>query len=255
MNTFYKAIKFMSVFIYITVMIPLLTSFILVTYTQSAWNLTTYLVIKTLQIKLKQIYLREKVPQPFITNGFILTNHRSFVDFFLDVYLTQGAYIGRLLAVAIVSIWGLQSINENRCILLQRGKDRRNSLWEKASKHKLILFWPEGTRCSHIVLPVNYKEVELKYGLLKSIYENKKPIQIYISSGKENVMHEKTFHLGFNETITYMIGEPIESGEYDTFDTFVDKVKLEWHTLWNHVYSLDENKQYNEINQLTPYYT
>ena len=294
MNTIFhfpiKVFQFISFFLYITVILPIISSFLFITgieKIQSSWNLTAYLVIETLQIKLKQIYLKnmdenvekenvkkegveedvtqqkeQKVPT-FIKNGFIITNHRSFTDLFLDVYLTQGDYVGRLLAVAIVTIWGIQSIVENRCILLQRGKDNRNTLWEKISKHKLIIYWAEGTRCSHTTLPVNYKDVELKYGLLKSIYENKKPIQIYISSGKENVVNEKRFHLGFGETVTYMIGEPFESSNYETFDAFIDKVKLEWHTLWNHVYNynndknennLEKKSKYTEIQHLTPYY-
>ncbi len=76
-------------------------------------------------------------------------------------------------------------------------------------------------------------------------------------------MNEKIFHLGFGETVTYMIGDTIESGDYETFDAFIDKVKLEWHTLWNHVYNYNKNvnnlenekkSKYNEIQHLTPYY-
>ena len=73
------------------------------------------------------------------------------------------------------------------------------------------MLYPEGTRCKHISLKTidDVKET-IKPGLLKSIYENKSyPIQIIISTNKENCFNEKTLSINFGETIKTIIGKPI----------------------------------------------
>lgn len=248
---FGKQICFILMYLYITIVIPLVTSFIYMTgQINSCWNLSGYLTIQLFDIQLQQKYIKYLKPVPFIQNGFILTNHRSFTDFFFDPYITRASCIVRRLACFVAGIFGLQLLFESRMIVINRGKDNRHDLWNNILNYTLILFYPEGTRLKHLSLPSNYKEVELKYGLLKSIYENREnqeyalnQVQIFISRGKEDVLNEKIFQLGFNQTITYMVGEPIIPSQYNTFDDFIDKVKHEWHTLWNIVYcSLDHTE-------------
>ena len=103
----------------------------------------------------------------------------------------------------------------------------------------LYMFYSEGTRCCHLSLPDNYKMISLRYGLLKSIWEKKEntQIQIVISKNKEKVLNEKTMDIGFGIKIHYIVGNPINTRDYKTFDSFIDKIKLDWYTLWNQVYS------------------
>ena len=236
---------FILMCLYIATVIPLVSSFLyIIGQINSCWNLSGYLTIQMFGIKLNQKCISNMRPVPFIQNGFILTNHRSFTDFFLDPYITRSSCIVRRLACLVAGIFGVQLLFDNRMIVINRDKDDRHKLWKKILNHTLILFYPEGTRLKHVTLPSNYKEVQLKHGLLKSIYENSKiqkqshlnQVQIFISRGKEDVMNEKTFQLNFNQTITYMIGDPIIPSQYNTFDDFIDKIKHEWHTLWNIVY-------------------
>ena len=84
---------------------------------------------------------------------------------------------------------------------------------------------------------------------MKSIWENTENIriQITISKNKELILNEKTFDIGYGVNIYYITGEPIYTRDYDTFELFIDKVKLDWHTLWNEVYSYidEDNEKYD----------
>jgi len=228
---------FLGCVLYLSYILPLFVCGLqLLQIPNSCWNMVVYLFICSIDLRLKQKYIGDN-PIPFIKNGAILTNHRSFTDLFLDKYLTQGTVIARKMVLFVIGIMGLFSVFEDRTIFINRKKDDRNTIWKKMEKHKLILFYPEGTRCSHLTLPVDYREIEMRFGLLKSVYENGLEVQVYISAGKEDVVNEKKLRMGFGKTVVYMVGEPLQSKEYDTFEKFIDAVKLEWHTLWNHVYS------------------
>lgn len=228
---------FLGCYVYLTYILPLFVCCLqLLQISNICFNTVAYLFIYSIDLRLKQKYIGDN-PIPFIKNGAIITNHRSFTDFFLDNYLTQGTCIARKMVMFVIGIIGLFFVFENRLIFINRKKDDRNTIWKKMEKHKLILFYPEGTRCSHLTLPVDYREIKMQFGLLKSVYEHGVEVQVYISAGKEDVMNEKRFRMGFGKTIVYMVGEPLHSKEYDTFEKFIDAVKLEWHTLWNHVYS------------------
>jgi hypothetical protein len=53
----------------------------------------------------------------------------------------------------------------------------------------------------------------------------------------------------------YIVGEPLYTRDYETFDAFIDAVKLKWHTLWNQVYSYpednDENRPLDENDEMS----
>ena len=228
---------FLGTCLYISYILPLFVLGLqLLQIPKSCWNMVAYLSIRFVDLRLKQMYFGDK-PIPFIKNGIILTNHRCFTDFFLDSYLTQGTIIARKMVIFVIGLTGLFSVLENRVIFINRSNDDRHTIWNKMKNHNLILFYPEGTRCSHITLPVDYREIEMRYGLLKSVYEHGLEVQVYISNGKENVMNEKMFRIGFGKTIVYMVGESLQSKEYDTFEEFIVAVKLEWHILWKCIYS------------------
>lgn len=235
---------FILFFVFVTYILPIFSFFMYcIGATDNPWTKNAELINYILQTKLINI---NKVKTPFITNGVILTNHRTFADFYLDPYLFSCPAISRRLAGLASGIFYILSAFFNRTITINRNKDRNKTYSYILSKgKKLFYFYPEGTRCSHIVQPENYKDVALKPGLLKSIWENNDNtrIQITISKNKENVMNEKIFHLGFGVNVYYVTGEPVYTRDYDTFELFFDKIKLDWHTLWNEVYSYEDKEE------------
>ena len=229
--------------IFITYILPIISLFLYyIGYTNNAWDMNSKMINYLTKTKIINV---NKMMQPFITNGVIITNHRCFSDFYLDPYLFSCPGIARQMAMLVCGFIGIISLSFNRGIIIDRRQDR-NTIFSYILSlgHKLIMFYPEGTRCSHLTLPENYKEIILKYGLLKSIWENKENtrIQIIISKNKEKVLNEKTFEIGYGVNVYYITGKPIYTRDYSTFDEFMDKIKLDWHTLWNEIFSLPENK-------------
>ena len=84
-------------------------------------------------------------------------------------------------------------------IVFNRNNTTRGELFNKievnmkSGSAKRVLFYPEGTRLTYNVLAGkdDIKE-KLTFGLLKSIYEHKLPVQLCITSNKERVVNEKT---------------------------------------------------------------
>jgi 1-acyl-sn-glycerol-3-phosphate acyltransferase len=209
-------------------------------YTQNPWDFNTVMCNYILNTKMINI---NKTQQPFITNGVILTNHRSFADFYLDPYLFSCPAISRRFVYFFIGIFGGLSILFNRTIMINRTQDRKTIFsYIKSLGKTLFMFYPEGTRCSHLTLPENYKEVTLSYGLLKSIWEHtdNTRIQIVISKNKDKLFNEKTFRVRYGINVYHIVGEPIYTKEYNTYELFIDKIKLDWHSLWNEVYSYPE---------------
>ena len=125
-------------------------------------------------------------------------------------------------------------------IVFNRGKTRRHKLYKQILNHievtntKRIIFYPEGTRQNYNLLTcVNDIKDKLKYGLLKSIYENNTyPLQLCITSNKENVFNEKTFAFNYNTKIITCYSKYIHPKNSVTFESFIDKISEEWFECW-----------------------
>ena len=94
-----------------------------------------------------------------IEEGFILSNHRSFIDCFIDTYSVKNStIIARYLVILVAPFVVLFAHLENRVILINRGKDKRNVIYEgcvlhiNRYKNKIIIFYPEGTRNKYTTL-------------------------------------------------------------------------------------------------------
>jgi 1-acyl-sn-glycerol-3-phosphate acyltransferase len=229
----------------------------LIGVTNNAWDLESFIIQEFLQIQYIQVpYLKEEQKQePEIQNyhcikdGVIVTNHRSFADFFIDPYIFQCPGVARILAVVSVLLSGITGIICNRMICINRNHSREE-IYFQLRKKKLFYFYPEGTRCKHLTLPTEYKDISLKPGLLKSVYEDKdKPnncIQVVISKNNEEIVNEKKLKIEFGKNIIYCIGKSIYVKEYETFDDFFNAIKKEWKYLWDKVYGFDEAKWIKE---------
>jgi len=90
-------------------------------------------------------------------------------------------------------------IIDNRFIIIDKNKSRHiifkqilNYIKSNSKYSKKVLFYPEGTRKSHLSLTLDETKNIIKPGLLKSIYVHQKyPNQIMISKNKEKIFDEK----------------------------------------------------------------
>jgi hypothetical protein len=218
----YNVLSFSLFYVFVTIPLPIISVFCYMTsITNNAWDLESFLIQEYLQLRyIKLPYSTNKNKKhkcdsdnkidekmnDIVLNGVIITNHRSYADFFIDPYMFQCPAIGRFLAAFSVMFGGLIGLICNRLLVINRNNSREN-IYNKLKKKKIFYFYPEGTRCKHLTLPQDYKDIALKPGLLKSIYEDKdKPnqqIQVIISKNKENVIDEKKFKLGFSKNIIF----------------------------------------------------
>jgi linoleoyl-CoA desaturase len=182
-----------------------------------------------------------------VDSGFILPNHRTWVDFCLDPYIAKASILGRVEAWLAISFASLICYFEKMIIVINK-KDDRHTTFSKMINHmnsktpgqynKRIIFYPEGKRCSYISCEnIDDVKSKLKPGLLKSVYEYKlQPIQLMITNNKEKFFNEKKLSVGFNIHMTTYISKPIHPTNYSNFEDFYTAIATEWFTIWNKVY-------------------
>ena len=179
-----------------------------------------------------------------IDSGFILANHRCALDWGLVCYITKSSSIGRGMAYVASTMMGLLIYLDGRGIVLMRGKDKRQEIYQRMLSHietqnKRICFWPEGTRLSYTTLTTK-EEVRsyLKYGLLKEIYYGKQfPVQLCISSNKECAFNEKRLHAKRGVPITTVISKPIHPIDFSCENDFYDEIASIWLDCWTTAYN------------------
>ena len=231
---------FVIIFLYSTIIQPfafiLLKPFGYILNIKFDWNLNSKLFIYYLCGVQQKIVNREKL----IEKGFILANHRCFFDFAIDPYISNSSVVGRREAFYIVSFSYFLGVFDNKMIVFNRGRTKRHKLFKQITKHmiltntKRIIFYPEGTRQNYNLLTSsNDIKDKLKYGLLKSIYENNTyPVQLCITSNKENVFNEKTLSVNYNTKIVTCYSKHIHPKNFVTFQSFIDKISEEWFECW-----------------------
>ena len=174
--------------------------------------------------------------EKLIDEGFILPNHRCFLDLFIDGYVGESIGVGRWLVILGSPFAALLSYIDNRIIFINRGKDSRNNIYAKCvfrmNKHKTkrIVFYPEGTRNNYTSLN-SREELKsyIKFGLLKSIYEDKKyPVQLLISNNKEHAFNEKKLTANYGVKIHTKISYAIHPKDYATDVEFFDEIVNVW---------------------------
>lgn len=195
----------------------------------------TYIVTKILRIK-----QRVSADAPFIEQGYILANHRSWTDFVFEPMMSQSTVVAR--KEAFWAVWFSYCLGylDNRVISFTRGAETRQDLFSRIkmhmgiTKYKRILFFPEGTRLKYTQLnsPDDVKQY-LKYGILKCIYEDKQfPVQLQISNNKELVLDEKRLHIQYGVHINTHLSKPIHPKDYATEQLFYDEIAYVWYECW-----------------------
>lgn len=167
-----------------------------------------------------------------------MTNHRSESDFYVDQLLTSGrsVYIARWL-VAVAGFGFIPTVLSGRSLFcFARGKTDRNSLYSKldaywrTSPHPCLLIYPEGTRNQNAV------SKPLKSGFFYYAYERKLPVQIFISTNKENIFsfQKKCSHHGMTMRVAY--AKPIYPEDFANVDEFIAHAKDIWAQTWTDAY-------------------
>lgn len=187
--------------------------------------------------------------EKLITEGFILPNHRSFMDFLIDSYVCNGTQVSRWLVILGAPLSLLISYMDERVIFINRGKDSRNDIYQRCvlhinklqenNKNKRIIFYPEGTRNNYTSLS-SCEELKsyIKFGLLKSIYEDKRyPVQLMISNNKEKAFNEKKLIANYGVNIHTKISKPIHPKDYATISEFFDEIVKIWYECYVETHS------------------
>eukprot|EP01025_Chloroclados_australasicus_P050855 TRINITY_DN590_c0_g1_i2.p2 TRINITY_DN590_c0_g1~~TRINITY_DN590_c0_g1_i2.p2 ORF type:complete len:345 (-),score=30.86 TRINITY_DN590_c0_g1_i2:150-1184(-) len=171
-----------------------------------------------------------------------LANHRSYSDFFYDQYVTGGRaqFMARRLVVFAFPFFLLAAMTVRAVIVFRRGhiKNKQafnawiDELIEKSPCAGIIVF-PEGTRNQGL------KSLPLKRGMLYYAHSRKLPVQVVITDGKEDIMQEKKWHIGFGRKMKVGYSELIQSSNYENMEDFMEKVQAAWDDVWQKVYKAD----------------
>jgi len=172
----------------------------------------------------------------------VLTNHRSAGDMFVDFeHIPNICVIIRTLATISGGFYTIFRSFTDSIIVIDRSNTKRKELI-KTVKDRLIMrynvmWFPEGTRSNYLEYTKNDMEERIKWGLLKSVWENGLKYQIVITEGKENVCNERKMEFNYNLILNRAIGGEIDSAKFETFDDFKDVFKEEWVKLWRLAYN------------------
>ncbi|KAL4523122.1 hypothetical protein Ndes2526A_g07830 [Nannochloris sp. 'desiccata'] len=173
-------------------------------------------------------------------NCMYLCNHRSWADFLVDQYVTEGRtlFVGRW-AVAAAFPLVMIPLRAIRCaILFKRGHIADIEGFNKwidsqfaNSPQTGLGVYPEGHRSTH------GESLPLKRGMLKYAFSRKLPVQIVIGGNKESILSEKHCTARFYQTIAVGFSEVLKPEEYDDFENFMQKVQETWNREWSEVFS------------------
>lgn len=171
-----------------------------------------------------------------IEEGFILANHRCFLDALIDSYVSNSSCISRGLTILVGPFIQLLAYVDNRTIVINRDKDNRRDVYLRCVSHianndeKRVLFYPEGTRMKYKNLSsVDELKTYIKFGLIKSIYEDKRyPVQLLVSNNKEHAFNEKRLHAKYGVHIHSKISCAIHPKDYATDTDFFNEIARVW---------------------------
>lgn len=190
---------------------------------------TNFVIKYPLRTRYKVINERKR-----IDHGILLSNHVSGFDNLYDSHITDAILIAdSKIKWYHAFYYYLQSLSGQVFVFDKTDTTRHkvytgmtNLYYQKENKIPRMLFYPEGTRKN-----IDYKTKDelrsnIKYGLLKSIYESKEfPVQLFISKNKENSFVNKSFELNY---VTSVYGNKISPENYQTFELFIEEITSEW---------------------------
>lgn len=169
-----------------------------------------------------------------IETGILLCNHVSGFDNLYDSHVTNSILIADSKIKWYHGLYYyLQSIS-GQVFDFDKTNTTRHKVYsdmtklynKKENKIPRMLFYPEGTRKNVYYKTKESIKLNIKYGLLKSIYEKKEfPVQLFISKNKEYSFINNTFGINY---VTSIYSDKINPEKYKTFELFIEKVTSEW---------------------------
>lgn len=168
-----------------------------------------------------------------------LFNHRSWGDFIVDQYVTEGRslFMSRVgVLLLFPTFMGCLKVMRS-VIVFRRGsianKEKFNRWIDEQralSPQTGLSVYPEGHRSTAgTPLP-------LKRGMLYYAHSRKLPVQIVIGANKEAIISEKHCTARLNQTAVVGYSEPIITADYPDFELFWAKVQETWDKEWNEVF-------------------
>lgn len=185
----------------------------------------------------KLVYDQDKV--------IFLCNHRSWADFFMDVYMTEGRgmmlsrlavlYVFPMFMVAVRSIRGVILFKRGRIADKTAFNDWIDQELEESSQKGLIVY-PEGHRSTRT------ESLPLKRGMLHYAHSRGLPVQVIITRNKEHIISEKHLTCQFGVTLAVAHSDPILAKDYAAdFDAFMAQVQKTWDETWMLAHTADLN--------------
>jgi hypothetical protein len=185
-----------------------------------------------------------------------LCNHRSWADFMVDQYVTQGRTlfmsrwaVAYVFPLFMVPMWFVRAV-----LLFKRGSiaDKAgfnawiDEEWEKSTQTALGVY-PEGHRST------TGESLPLKRGMLHYAYDRKLPVQIVIGGNKESILSEKKMVVGFGRTVRVGYSDVIFPEKHADFEAFMRVVQSTWDCEWNEVVCAKPDAELQELQEPVPY--
>jgi len=187
-----------------------------------------------------------------------LCNHRSWADFMVDQYVTQGRTlfmsrwaVAYVFPLFMVPMWFVRAV-----LLFKRGSiadkvafnawiDRE---WEKSTQTALGVY-PEGHRST------TGESLPLKRGMLHYAFDRKIPVQVVIGANKEHILSEKKMIVGFGRTVKVGYSEVLFPERFSDFQSFMSAVQSTWDSEWLEVMGADDahDAHLPELEEPVPY--
>lgn len=178
--------------------------------------------------------------EPHTGKCVFLVNHRSWSDFFVDMYVLGAravplsrrmvgiafpAFTSSLVAVKSILLFNRQAVRDteafNRWLDHELAHGPQNSL----------LVYPEGKRS------LRSTSLPLKRGMLRYAFSRRLPVQVVITAHKEEVLSERARSVHFGRTLVTGCSEVLESSSFEDFDAFMDPVQRLWDETWERTHA------------------
>lgn len=182
------------------------------------------------QVKLQK--LEGSVPVTRDRSVILLGNHRNIADFFIHDIVTENTcnYLSRALVGFVFPFIGFFSYIENRAWYFVRGNKTAtidkfyewlDSKFKSTDlKRQHLIVYPEGHR------NLKKEPLPLKFGMIRYAYLRQMPIQMFMCTGYDQTLDEKSLTAEFGESVVkYCIYKPIYPADYPDEKTFFKEIE------------------------------
>lgn len=238
LNNFYFILKYYILYCLLIPILLIILELITLKKLKIYNRYRNFLIENVLDIKHEFIGNRKSIEK-----GIIISNHKSGFDNLFDSYITNSILLGKNSVKYYHGFFYFLQIINNDILLFDKYNTNRHKLYTiikkymKINNRERLIFYPEGTR-----VKMKYKNQDeilnkIKYGLLKSLFENDDVIYLLISINKEFPFNFK------NMKIYSKLSEPIDPKKFITFEEFYSHITKLW------IEYLTELRKYNYLKQ------